>query len=189
MADLGLSGYRFSVSWPRVIPTGTGSLNPSGLDFYERLVESLLEHGIRPLATLYHWDLPQALQERGGWTSPDSPEWFAAYADEVVRRLGDRVVDWVTVNEPEVVAFAGHAAGVHAPGLKDWRLALSAAHSLLLGHGLAAAVIRSATPDARVGIALNLSPCSLVPCSRGQPHHVPSAPPAPATGRDAWRAR
>ena len=159
MADLGLTGYRFSVSWPRVIPMGTGSVNSSGLDFYGRLVDALLEHGIRPLVTLYHWDLPQALQEQGGWTSPDSPEWFAAYADEVVRRLGDRVVDWVTVNEPEVVAFAGHAAGVHAPGLKDWRLALRAAHSLLLGHGLAAAAIRSASPTARVGIALNLSTC------------------------------
>ena len=157
MAGLGLTDYRFSISWPRVIPGGTGPVNQPGLDFYDRLVEALLERGIRPLVTLYHWDLPQALQERGGWTSSESPGWFAAYAGEVARRLGDRVTDWATLNEPHVAAFAGHATGVHAPGLKDWSLALRAAHSLLLGHGQAAAAIRSAAPRAQVGIALNLS--------------------------------
>jgi beta-glucosidase len=159
MAELGLTAYRFSVSWPRVIPNGTGPPNRAGLDFYDRLVDALLERGIRPLVTLYHWDLPQALQERGGWMSAESPRWFAAYAHEVARRLGDRVPEWATVNEPEVVAFAGHATGRHAPGLKDWGLALRAAHSLLLGHGLAAAAVRAAIPGARVGIVLNLSPC------------------------------
>jgi beta-glucosidase len=159
MAELGLTAYRFSVSWPRVIPNGTGTPNPRGLDFYDRLVDALLARGIRPLVTLYHWDLPQALQERGGWMAAESPSWFAAYAHEVARRLGDRVLEWATINEPEVVAFSGHATGRHAPGLKDWGLALRAAHSLLLGHGLAAAAVRAAIPGARVGIVLNLSPC------------------------------
>ena len=158
MAELGLTAYRFSVSWPRVIPDGTGPPNQAGLDFYDRLVDALLESGIRPLVTLYHWDLPQALQERGGWTSAESPSWFAAYAHQVARRLGDRVPEWATINEPEVVAFAGHATGRHAPGIKDWGLALRAAHSLLVGHGLAAAAVRAAVPTARVGIVLNLSP-------------------------------
>jgi len=167
MAELGLTAYRFSVSWPRVIPNGSGAFNPAGLDFYDRLVEALLERGIRPLVTLYHWDLPQALQERGGWASAESPHWFAAYAHEVARRLGDRVSDWATVNEPEVVAFAGHALGRHAPGLKDWGLALRTAHSLLLGHGLAAAAVRGASPTARVGIVLNLSPCHAASSSEG----------------------
>jgi len=159
MAGLGLNAYRLSVSWPRVMPAGTGAVNQPGLDFYDRLVDALLERNIRPLVTLYHWDLPQALQERGGWAAPEAPAWLAAYAGEVGRRLGDRVSDWVTVNEPEVIAFAGHAAGVHAPGLRDWSLALRVAHSLLLAHGQAAVALRAAAPGSRVGIALNLSPC------------------------------
>lgn len=159
IAALGLDAYRFSISWPRVMPEGAGATNPAGLDFYDRLVDALLERDVRPLVTLYHWDLPQALQERGGWTSQESPKWFAVYADQVARRLGDRVSDWATVNEPEVVAFAGHARGIHAPGVRDWRVALRVAHSLLLGHGLAATAVRASTPGARVGIVLNLSPC------------------------------
>ena len=159
IAALALNAYRFSVSWPRVIPSGTGPVNRVGLDFYDRLLDALLERGIRPLVTLYHWDLPQALQDRGGWASGDAPGWFADYAGEVARRLGDRVIDWATVNEPEVVAFAGHATGVHAPGVRDWGVALRAAHSLLLGHGLAASAVRAVAAQARVGIVLNLSPC------------------------------
>jgi len=159
IAAPGLNAYRFSVGGPRVIPNGTGAVNRAGLDFYDRLVDALLDDGIRPLVTLYHWDLPQALQDRGGWASRDAPGWFADYAGEVARRLGDRVTDWATVNEPEVVAFAGHAKGVHAPGVRDWAVALRAAHSLLLGHGLAASAVRAASTQARVGIVLNLSPC------------------------------
>ncbi len=160
MANLGLAAYRFSVSWPRVIPDGTGAPNMAGLDFYDRLVDALLERGIQPLVTLYHWDLPQALQERGGWASPESPAWFEAYADLVARRLGDRVRDWATINEPWVAAFAGNLMGVHAPGIQDWSVALRVAHSLLLGHSRAASAVRAAaTGAARVGIVLNLGPC------------------------------
>jgi beta-glucosidase len=159
MAELGLSAYRFSVSWPRVLPNGTGRVNEDGLDFYDRLVDALLERGIRPFVTLYHWDLPQALQNQGGWGSPDAPGWFADYAGLVAARLGDRVRSWMTLNEPEVAAFAGHAYGVHAPGLRDWGLALSTAHHLLRAHAAAAQAIRAAADEPAVGIALNLAPC------------------------------
>jgi beta-glucosidase len=158
MSQLGLGGYRFSVSWPRVVPSGTGPVNDRGLDFYDRLVDGLLERNIRPFVTLYHWDLPQALQERGGWADPAVPAWFAEYSDVVARRLGDRVSDWVTINEPHVVAFAGHHAGVHPPGVRDLGTALTVAHHLLLAHRAGADAIRAAAPAASVGIALNLSP-------------------------------
>jgi beta-glucosidase len=158
IAALGVGAYRFSISWPRVIPGGTGAVNQAGLDFYDRLVDALLERGVRPLITLYHWDLPQALQDRGGWTSPDSPAWFADFAAVVARRLADRVPLWSTLNEPWVVAFAGNLMGVHAPGIRDWRVALRVGHSLLLGHGKAASAIRAESQSARVGIVLNLAP-------------------------------
>jgi beta-glucosidase len=158
MSDLGLGAYRFSISWSRVLPEGTGRVNEAGLAFYARLVDALLERGIRPFATLYHWDLPQALQERGGWSAPDAPAWFAEYASVVAARLGDRVHDWVTINEPEVVAFAGHALGVHPPGLRDYGVALRVAHHLLLAHRAGADAVRAAAPSPSVGIALNLSP-------------------------------
>lgn len=159
MAELGLGAYRFSVSWPRVLPDGTGRPNEAGLAFYERLVEALLDHGIRPFVTLYHWDLPITLEERGGWRNPEVAGWFGEYAALVARRLGDRVRDWMTLNEPEVVAFAGHLAGVHAPGMRDERAAVLVSHHLLLAHGTAAEAIRgSAGGISRVGVALNLSP-------------------------------
>jgi beta-glucosidase len=158
MAGLGLNAYRFSVSWPRVLPAGTGAVNEAGLGFYDRLVDELLERGIQPLVTLYHWDLPQALQERGGWASAEIPEWFAEYASVVAGRLGDRVRDWVTINEPHVVAFAGHLEGFHPPGVRDLATAVKAAHHLLLAHRAGAAAIRAAGGDPSVGIALNLSP-------------------------------
>ena len=156
MAELGLEAYRFSVSWPRVLPDGTGSANGAGIAFYDRLVDALLEAGIRPFATLYHWDLPQALQERGGWDAPDVVAAFAEYAALVGERLGDRVHDWITLNEPEVAAFAGHYHGVHAPGLHDFALALRTAHAMLCAHAQAIAALPT---DVSVGIALNLSPC------------------------------
>jgi beta-glucosidase len=158
LAELGLGAYRFSVAWPRVLPNGVGAANEAGLDFYEQLVDELLGHGIRPLLTLYHWDLPQALQDRGGWPSPDAPGWFSDYAALVAGRLGDRVSDWVTINEPGVVAWVGHLEGRHAPGAQHFGTAVAAAHHLLLAHREGGEAIRAAAADARVGIALDLRP-------------------------------
>lgn len=158
MRRMGLRAYRFSVSWPRVIPAGQGAINPPGLDFYDRLVDALLEAGIRPFPTLYHWDLPQALHERGGWASRDLCGCFADYAALLVRRLGDRVGQWVTFNEPWVIEFVGYSKGEHAPGLQDDRLALQVAHNLLVAHGLAAQAMRAARPQVEVGIVLNMTP-------------------------------
>jgi beta-glucosidase len=157
MSAMGLKTYRFSISWPRVIPQGTGASNAAGLEFYDRLVDALLEADIVPCATLYHWDLPQALQDRGGWENPDSVGWFVDYADLMSRRLGDRVKNWITHNEPWVVAFVGNYEGRHAPGIKDIAVAYRVAHHLLLSHGDAVPVIRQNVPDAKVGITLNLN--------------------------------
>ena len=159
LRDLGCNAYRLSISWPRVLPVGSGAVNEAGLAFYDRLVDELLANGVRPFVTLYHWDLPQALQEKGGWSAPETVEAFGRYADVIARRLGDRVRDWITLNEPEVVAYAGHYVGVHAPGIRDFRTAVLVSHHLLLAHRAAAAAIRAAHRDSRVGIALNLSPC------------------------------
>ena len=159
MASLGLTAYRFSIAWPRVVPEGKGSVNSRGLDFYESLVDSLLERGIEPVATLYHWDLPQALQDRGGWLARDTALAFAEYADVVARRLGDRVTRWITLNEPWCSAYLGYGVGVHAPGVRGMQEAVTAAHHLLLAHGLAVPRLRAhARPDAQVGITLNLTP-------------------------------
>lgn len=157
MADLGLKAYRFSVAWPRIVPDGVGPVNPAGLDFYDRLVDLLLASGIVPFVTLYHWDLPQQLQDLGGWDSRTTAHHFARYADIVSRRLGDRARHWITHNEPWVAAFVGHAFGRHAPGLQDWGVALRAAHHLLLSHGLALQALRS-NGARETGIVLNLSP-------------------------------
>ena len=159
LRGLGCNAYRLSISWPRVLPVGSGAVNEAGLAFYDRLIDELLANGVRPFVTLYHWDLPQALQDKGGWSAPETVEAFGRYADAVARRLGDRVRDWITLNEPEVVAYAGHYVGVHAPGIRDFRTAVLVSHHLLLAHRAAAAAIRAAHRDSRVGIALNLSPC------------------------------
>lgn len=156
MRQLGLQAYRFSISWPRVIPDGTGSRNPAGLDFYDRLVDELLAAGIQPFATLFHWDLPQALQDRGGWANPDSVAWFTDYAALMASRLGDRVPNWITHNEPWVIAILGHWFGTHAPGITDAPTAYTAAHHVLISHGRAVAAIRAQSPNAKVGITLNL---------------------------------
>jgi len=159
MSALGLKAYRFSVSWPRVFPQGTGARNQQGIAFYERLVEALLKRGIEPVLTLFHWDLPQALQDRGGWPNRDTALHFADYAAAVAERLRDRVRYWITHNEPFVAAALGHLTGEHAPGLQDPAAALRAAHHLLLSHGLAVEALRALLPpEARVGITLNLSP-------------------------------
>jgi len=160
MRDLNLEAYRFSIAWPRVMPEGTRNVNSAGLDFYDKLVDGLLEAGIRPYATLYHWDLPQALQDRGGWPSRDTAFAFAEFASVIAARLGDRVGDWFTVNEPLCSAWIGHLEGKMAPGIKDIDQAVPAAHHLLLGHGLAASALRNiASGPVRVGAVLNLSPC------------------------------
>lgn len=158
LQQLGVQSYRFSIAWPRVIPEGRGPVNEKGLDFYRRLVEGLQRRGIRPLVTLYHWDLPQALQDGGGWLNRDTALRFAEYAAVVGRALGGLVMDWITHNEPWVVAFLGHALGVHAPGMADWGAAVRVAHHLLLSHGLAVQALRAVVPGGRVGITLNLIP-------------------------------
>ncbi|MFJ5734526.1 GH1 family beta-glucosidase [Streptomyces microflavus] len=156
--QVGAEAYRFSLAWPRVVPDGDGPVNKAGLDFYDRLVDGLLEAGVTPFATLYHWDLPQVLQDRGGWTVRETSEHFAAYASQVVERLGDRVKDWATLNEPLCSAWIGHLEGRMAPGLTDLTAAVRASYHLHLGHGLAVQAIRAASSDARVGIVNNLSP-------------------------------
>jgi len=159
MASLGLQAYRFSTAWTRVQPTGQGAVNRAGLDFYDRLVDALLENGIQPYLTLYHWDLPQPLQDMGGWANRDIASHFAEYARIMASRLGDRVRAWMTLNEPQVAALAGYFFGEHAPGLRDPSLAFQATYNLLVGHGLALEALRSALPaSAEIGIALNLSP-------------------------------
>jgi len=161
MKGLGLHAYRFSISWPRVLPAGRGKVNEAGLDFYDRLVDGLLEAGIKPFPTLFHWDLPQALQDEGGWESRATAEAFVEYADVVSRRLGDRVKHWITHNEPWTVMVMGYQQGMHAPGLKDVAASLRVAHHLLLSHGWAVPALRRNSPGAEVGITLIAFP--LVP--------------------------
>jgi beta-glucosidase len=159
MAALGLETYRFSIAWPRVMPTGRAPVNAAGLRFYRDLAEGLLARGIEPIATLYHWDLPQALQDAGGWGERDTAKRFADYAALVAEGLGDHVSQWITHNEPWVVAFLGHAYGTKAPGIRHWPTALRASHHLLLSHGLALQALRAQLGDlAQVGIALNQFP-------------------------------
>jgi beta-glucosidase len=155
--DAGLDAYRFSIGWPRVLPEGTGRANEAGLAFYDRLVDGCLERGIEPWACLYHWDLPQALEERGGWPVRDSVGWFADYAQLVAQRLGDRVKRWATFNEPSNPAVLGYATGVHAPGRKNTLDAAKAIHHLNLAHVAAADVLHAEVPDAQVGIILALN--------------------------------
>jgi beta-glucosidase len=152
MAELGLRAYRFSVAWPRVQPLGSGPANAAGLDFYDRLVDGLLARGIEPWVTLYHWDLPQPLEDAGGWTDASIAERLGEYAGLVAARLGDRVTRWITLNEPRTHALIGYGTGRHAPGRKGWSSALRAAHRSHLAHGAATRAIRAASAAARVGI-------------------------------------
>jgi len=159
MQGLGIAAYRFSISWPRVRPEGRGAINEPGLAFYERLVDGLLARGIQPFATLYHWDLPARLQrESGGWADRGTAEAFAEYAALMAARLGDRVKSFTTHNEPWVSATLGHETGVFAPGIRSRATAMQVAHHCLVSHGLATQAVRSARPDAAVGIVLNLAP-------------------------------
>jgi beta-glucosidase len=157
LRDLGVGAYRFSIAWPRVQPGGSGAFNPAGLAFYSALVDGLLERGIAPVATLYHWDLPQELEDAGGWPNRDTAMRFAEYAERMARELGDRVKVWATLNEPWCAAYLGYGSGVHAPGRTDPRAALTAVHHLNLAHGLAGRAIRAVTPrDAQLSVSLNL---------------------------------
>ncbi|KUH37137.1 MULTISPECIES: GH1 family beta-glucosidase [Streptomyces] len=174
LKELGVDSYRFSVSWPRVQPSGTGPVNRAGLDFYARLVDRLLEAGVEPAVTLYHWDLPQALEDHGGWRNRDTALRFAEYAAHVAEALADRVPRWITLNEPWCSAFLGHANGLHAPGTREGTPALAAAHHLLIGHGHALRALRGAGVR-EAGITLN-------------PDHVTPATPGPDDTAAALRA-
>jgi len=176
-----VGAYRFSVSWPRVIPDGDGPVNREGLTYYRRLAEGLSERGVRPDVALYHWDLPQALQRRGGWADRRVVDDFCRYTSVVVSELGDLVGDWYTINEPWVVSMLGYREGVFAPGISDWDAALAAGHHLLVAHGAAVGVIRDLAPDSRAGLALDCRPAT--PAG-------PSAEDAEATRRfDGYRNR
>jgi len=174
MRELGLDAFRFSVAWPRVLPDGRGRVNEAGLDFYDRLVDELLAHGLEPFATLFHWDTPQALEDAGGWPVRATAEAFVEYAELVAARLGDRVRYWTTHNEPWVHAWIGHAWGEHAPGRTSEADAVATAHHLLLSHGWAVDVIRRSAADAQVGITLNLA-------------HAYAASDTPEDEAAAWR--
>ncbi|MGH8889601.1 MAG: glycoside hydrolase family 1 protein, partial [Acidothermaceae bacterium] len=167
MSRLGLAAYRFSTSWSRVIPHGAGPVNFEGVDFYSRLVDSLLEVGITPVLTLYHWDLPQEFEDAGGWANRDTAYRFADYAAVMADALGDRVDTWTTLNEPWCSAYLGYSSGVHAPGRKDPAAALAAVHHLLLGHGLATQVLRGKLP-AHAQISITLNPVSPRPASNSE---------------------
>lgn len=181
MADLGLQAYRFSISWSRVMPTGRGQLNPAGIDFYHRLVEQLVANDITPCATLFHWDLPLALEESGGFRHRDTASWFADYAGLMAREFGDRVSIWATFNEPWCYAYLGHAAGHHAPGLTDDHAAVTVAHHELLAHGLALEAMRAERRDLDLGIVINPAPVR----SEG----TPAAPEDPMRRIDAIHNR
>ncbi len=158
MRELGIGNYRFSISWPRVLPTGKGHPNEKGIDFYERLIDDLLESGIEPFVTLYHWDLPQTLQDTGGWLNRDVGHYFADYSAAMVKRFGDRVKFWTTINEPWVVAHLGFRTGEMAPGIQDEKTCLQVLHNLLLAHGRAVVAIRAADSSAQCGIVNILFP-------------------------------
>lgn len=158
MAELGIDSYRFSTAWTRIVPDGLGAVNEAGLEFYSRLVDELLANGITPWLTLYHWDLPQRLQDRGGWLNRETVDAFVRYANVVSDALGGRVTNWITHNEPWVAAYLGHAVGVFAPGVADFGSALRAGHHILLSHGRAVPVIRANSAEAQIGIALDSRP-------------------------------
>ncbi len=158
MRALSANAYRLSIAWPRVIPDGDGAVNPAGLDYYDRVVDALLANGITPYVTLYHWDLPQALQDKGGWANRATIDAFTRYTDVTVSRLGDRVKQWATFNEPWCVSILSNYLGEHAPGLHDLKTALLVAHHVLVAHGKAVPIVRTRSQDASVGIVLNFEP-------------------------------
>ena len=179
--SIGLNAYRFSIAWPRIFSARGTAPNEAGLDFYSRLVDGMLERGMQPWVTLYHWDLPQYLQDQGGWTNRDTVDAFAEYADVITRHLGDRVKHWITHNEPWCTAMHGNLDGMHAPGIKSVPTALQVCHNVLVSHGLAASIIRANVPGAQVGIALSLHPV--------QPASGSEADRAAVVRHDAFRNR
>ncbi|MFL6672292.1 MAG: GH1 family beta-glucosidase [Massilia sp.] len=165
--EMGLNAYRFSIAWPRIFSEVGGKPNPKGLDFYSRLVDGMLERGLQPWATLYHWDLPQYLQDLGGWNARATVDAYLEFADAVTRRLGDRVQHWITHNEPWCTAMIGNFEGLHAPGLTDFKTALQVCHHVLLSHGQAVPLVRANVPGAKVGICLSLHPVRAASDSAG----------------------
>jgi beta-glucosidase len=157
MKDLGMKSYRFSMAWPRIMPNGTGEVNQEGIDFYNRLIDALLEAGIKPTATLYHWDLPQVLQDKGGWANRDIVKQFSDYATVCAEAFGDRVANWITINEPWCVTWLGNFWGVHAPGLKDLETSVAVAHHTALAHAEATRALRAVRSDIKSGITLNMT--------------------------------
>ena len=188
MADLGVTSYRFSLAWPRIQPDGKGELNAAGVAFYDRLVDALLERGIAPMATLYHWDLPQAVQDAGGWTERDTANRFGEYAGIVARALGDRVKVWMTLNEPVITTVYGHIWGMHAPGLNLFDDPFPVVHHQLLAHGLAVAALRAGGVSGRVGIANNYGPAWAVGPD-GERDSATDADRAAAAAYDAFHNR
>ncbi|MEY4654881.1 MAG: GH1 family beta-glucosidase [Rhodoluna sp.] len=157
MKDLGIQSYRFSLAWPRIIPGGTGAREMHGIDFYSRLIDALLDAGIQPTATLYHWDLPQVLQDKGGWANRDIVGWISDYATVAAEEFGDRVANWVTINEPWCVTWLGYFFGVHAPGVKDLDQAIASSHHTALAHAEITRALRAVHPEIRSGISLNMT--------------------------------
>jgi beta-glucosidase len=182
MAELGAAAYRFSVGWPRVMPAGVGAVNQRGLDFYERVVDELLAVGIQPTVNLFHWDLPQALQDRGGFANPESIGWFADFASLVAARLGDRVTDWMTFNEPAVYAFLAHADGIHAPGIRHWPTAIRVADNQLRAHAAAVDAIHAVVTSPRIGVAFDVN--LIAPASDSERDR--RAAELASAARDAW---
>ncbi len=184
MKEIGYKAYRFSLSWPRILPNGDGAINEKGLDFYDKLVDSLLESGITPYATLFHWDYPYSLYQRGGWLNPDSPKWFAEYAQIVGKRLGDRVKNFFTINEPQCFIGICYINTVHAPGIKlpEWDT-LQMMHNVLLGHGMAVSALRSTIPNVQIGIAPT---CSAHYPSTNSPEDIDAAHKAFFAVEDNW---
>jgi beta-glucosidase len=182
MADLSARAYRFSVSWSRVLPMGTGAINQRGIDFYQRLVDALLAAGVQPLVNLFHWDLPQELQDRGGFANPQIVGWFTDYAALIASKLGDRVKDWMTFNEPAVFAFVGHADGIHAPGLRDWPTAMRVADNEIRAHAGAVQAIRALVDSPKIGVAIDVN--QIVPATESERDHV--AANQWSAARDAW---
>ena len=157
MKDLGVSAYRFSIAWTRLFPNGDSSREERGFKFYDRLIDALLEAGIEPVATLYHWDLPQALEDNGGWANRDTVENFTKYVGACAERFGDRIKTWITLNEPWCTSWLGYSNGVHAPGKKSFKLAIAASHHTALAHAFAVRAIKGICPDARVGLTVNMN--------------------------------
>jgi beta-glucosidase len=182
MGELGARAYRFSTSWSRVLPLGTGTVNQPGLDFYERLVDALLDAGVQPLINLFHWDLPQALQDRGGFADPGAVGWFAEYAGLLASALGDRVKDWMTFNEPACFAFLGHADGIHAPGMQDWPTAIRVADNQLRAHAAATEAIRATVDGAKIGMAIDVN--QVAPASDSELDRAAAA--QWSSARDTW---